>query len=49
MNSILNHAVALYDDGGADAVWTYFNWLIMTGVIEEGTAEQIAYMAEHEA
>lgn len=49
MDFILNHAVALYDDGGADAVWAYLNRLIITGVIEEGTAEQIAYMAEQEA
>ena len=49
MDFILNHAVALYDDGGADAVWTYLNRLVMTGVIEEGTAEHIAFMAEQEA
>ena len=49
MHAILNHAIALFDDGGTDAMWTYLNRLIMTGVIEEGTAEQIAYMAEQEA
>lgn len=46
MKNILNHAITLYDDGGADDMWTYLNRLIMTGVIEEGTAEQIAYMVE---
>ena len=46
MKNILNHAVALFDDGGADAMWVYLNRLIMTGVIEEGTAVQIAYMVE---
>ena len=46
MKSILNHAIALFDDGGADAMWLYLNRLIMTGVIEEGTAVQIAYMVE---
>lgn len=46
MNSILNHAISLYDDGGTDNMWTYLNRLIITGTIEEGTAEQIAYMAE---
>lgn len=46
MKNILNHAVALYDDGGEDTMWAYLNRLIMTGVIEEGTAEQIAYMIE---
>lgn len=49
MKSILIHAVALFDDGGADAMWLYLNRLITAGVIEEGTAEQIAYMAEQEA
>ncbi len=49
MKTILNHAIALYDDGGADDMWGYLNRLIMSGVIDEGTAEQIAYMAEQEA
>lgn len=46
MKGIMNRAVALYDDGGADAMWTYLNRLITSGVIEEGTAEQVAYMVE---
>jgi len=49
MKSIFNHAVSLYgDDRNTDAMWDYLNRLIMTGAIEEGTAEQIAYMIEKE-
>ena len=49
MKSIFNNALSLYgDDRNMDAVWTYLNLLIMTGAIEEGTAEQIAYMIERE-
>lgn len=46
MKSILNHAVDMFDNDGIDAVWTYLDRLVREGVIEEGTAEQIAYMAE---
>ena len=46
MESILNHAVVVFDESGLDAVWTYLERLIRSGVIEEGTAEQIAYMVE---
>ena len=49
MASIFKHAVRLYgDDNNIDAVWGYLNRLIMDGIIEEGTAEQIAYMIEKE-
>ena len=49
MKAIFTHALALYgDDRNMDAVWTYLNRLIMSGDIEEGTAEQIAYMIEKE-
>ena len=48
MTAIFKHALNSYDVGGTDAMWCYLNTLIMTGVIEEGTAEQIAYMIEME-
>lgn len=48
MNTIFKHALNSYDAGGADAMWCYLNTLIMMGEIEEGTAEQIAYMIEME-
>ena len=49
MKAIFNHAVSLYgDDNNIDAVWGYLNRLIIDGIIEEGTAEQIAYMIEKE-
>ena len=49
MKSIFNHAVSLYGgDENIEAVWGYLNRLISSGIIEEGTAEQIAYMIESE-
>lgn len=46
MNTIFKHALQSYRSGGIDSVWTYLNYLIMTGEIEEETAEQIAYMVQ---
>lgn len=46
MTSIFKHALALYDEGGTESMWTYLDMLIRSGAIEEGTAEQIAYMVE---
>ena len=49
MATIFRRALALYgDDHDIDSVWTYLNRLIMSGDIEEGAAEQIAYMIESE-
>ena len=49
MASIFRHAESLYgDEKNIDAVWTYLNRLIRSGEIEEGAAEQIAYMIEKE-
>ena len=49
MATIFRRALNLYgDDRNIDAVWTYLNTLIMIGAIEEGAAEQIAYMIEKE-
>ena len=45
--TIFKRALTLYgDDRNIEAVWTYLNTLIMIGAIEEGAAEQIAYMIE---
>ena len=49
MKHILENAIALYDDGGTSAMWTYLNRLIRSGIIDDGAAEQVAYMAEREA
>ena len=50
MATIFRRALNIYgDEQNIDAVWDYLNTLIMIGVIEEGTAEQIAYMIEKEA
>ena len=46
MDTIFKRALSAYDDGGTDIMWTYLDRLIMTGVIEEGQAVQIAYMIE---
>lgn len=47
MATIFRRALNLYgDDRNIEAVWTYLNTLIMIGAIEEGAAEQIAYMIE---
>ena len=48
MTAIFKHAMKLYDDYDEDAMWCYLNTLVMRGDIEEGTAEQIAYMIEME-
>lgn len=50
MATIFRRALNLYgDEKNMDAVWTYLNRLIRSGEIEEGAAEQIAYMIESEA
>lgn len=47
MRTILHHAMRIYEeDRDISCVWTYLNMLIRMGTIEEGTAEQIAYMIE---
>lgn len=46
MTAIFKRALALYDEGGADSMWVFLDTLIHSGAIEEGTAEQIAYMVE---
>jgi hypothetical protein len=49
MATIFKRALNLYgDEQNIDAVWDYLNTLIMIGAIEEGAAEQIAYMIESE-
>lgn len=49
MATIFRRALTLYgDDRNIDAVWDYLNTLIMIGAIEEGAAEQVAYMIESE-
>lgn len=48
MKSILNYAVELFDESGEDAMLTYLNRLVMTGVIDDDAAGEIAYMAGRE-
>lgn len=49
MATIFKRALSLYgEDNNIEAVWGYLNNLIRIGAIEEGAAEQIAYMIESE-